>query len=146
MMEAMKGIDFTGKRVLDFGTGTGILAILASMLGATDVLALDNDEWSVENGIENVSNNGVHGVHVKSGSLEDAGDKKFDIILANINRHILLQYMEAMKAILRENGILLLSGILTSDKGIITASAKATGFKESDVYTEGDWLAMKFNT
>jgi ribosomal protein L11 methyltransferase len=146
MMEAMKEIDFKGKAVLDFGTGTGILAILAAMLGAHEVLAIDNDDWSVENAVENVQGNNVQGVSLKLGSLEDAGTKTFDIILANINRHILLQYMTQMRQMLKHGGILLLSGILTADKAIITASANGVGFKEIGVYSEGDWLALKFNT
>jgi ribosomal protein L11 methyltransferase len=145
MMEAMSTIDFIGKTVLDFGTGTGILAILASMLGAREVTAIDNDEWSVENAAENVAGNKAEGIRVGLGSLEMVEGKYFDIILANINRHILLEYMDAMRGLLSKGGVLLLSGILTADNGVITASAERAGFKKSNVYAEGDWLAMKFD-
>jgi len=144
MMQGMQELDFAGTRVLDFGTGTGILAILAQQLGAAEVLALDNDEWSVENAHENVATNGATGVQVLAGSLEVAGSEQFDIILANINRHILLQYMPQMRKLLKAGGGLLLSGIMRADEAIITDSALASGLTKKATRQEGDWIALQF--
>jgi ribosomal protein L11 methyltransferase len=143
MMQAMAEIDFKKKSVFDFGTGTGILGILASMLGANRVLAIDNDAWSVENAQENVAANGQP-VEVAEGSIENIGTAAFDCILANINRHILLQYMEAMAAALHSGGILLLSGILAVDEEIIREAATAAGFSFERKLREKDWIAMQF--
>lgn len=142
MIQQMKGIDFAGKYVLDFGTGTGVLAILAKKLGAGEVLAIDNDEWSYENTLENIAANGVMGIEVKNGSLELAEGRKFDIILANINRHILLQYMEQMHHLLPECGMLLMSGILDADEQIVLNETRKAGFKDTSVFAEGKWLCI----
>src|SRR5690606_305162 len=99
MVERMSEIDFSSSRVLDFGTGTGVLAILAVQLNASEVMAIDTDEWSVENTVENLERNKTKGVSVKQGSLEVVNGI-YDVILANINRHILLQYMEDMIGLL----------------------------------------------
>ena len=144
MMQAMRDMDFAGKRVLDFGTGTGILAILAKKLGAAEVFALDNDEWSVENTAENIAANGAADISILQGSLEEAGGYEFDAILANINRHILLQYMPGMRSLLKEGGTLLLSGILSDDESMITASAAGTELVKGTTLREGDWVAIKF--
>lgn len=145
MMTAMRGIDFKQKQVFDFGTGTGILAILAQQLGAGSVLAIDNDEWSVENARENVTNNGAPAIGVHLGSLEQAASHApFDIILANINRHILLEYMPSMKSLLQEGGILLLSGILRNDETIIREAAETVGFNYEYSSAEGEWAAIQF--
>jgi ribosomal protein L11 methyltransferase len=145
MMDAMKDMNFAGKKVLDFGTGTGILAILAAKLGAKEILAIDNDEWSVENTSENIEANGVSDIQVAIGSLEIAEiAAPFDVVLANINRHILLEYMPQMHTMLRPGGILLLSGILSADEPIIQESAGNVGFIGEFTHQQGDWLAMKF--
>ena len=144
MIKAMRHLDVNGKQVLDFGTGTGILAILAKQLGAAAVLAIDHDEWSVENAVENIAANGVAGITVQLGSLEAAATHGFDVILANINRHILLQYMSQLHALSAESGILLLSGILTADAAVIEAAAINVGFIKENILQEGDWIAMEF--
>jgi ribosomal protein L11 methyltransferase len=145
MMTVMKDMELREKRVLDFGTGTGILAILASKLGASNVLAIDNDEWSVDNALENTAANDVLNIGVQQGSLEIVPEgERYDVILANINRHILLQYMGQMKAMLATNGHLLLSGILKVDESVITEAAENAGFVKADTLTEGDWMALKF--
>jgi ribosomal protein L11 methyltransferase len=144
MMQGMRDLDFAGTRVLDFGTGTGILAILAEQLGAFEVLAIDNDEWSVENALENVAANAAGAVKILSGSLEAAGAAPFGCILANINRHILLHYMPQMRTLLRPGGQLMLSGILSADEAIITASALDAGFVKVLSLNEGDWIALRF--
>ncbi len=144
MMSLMKEMDFASKTVLDFGAGTGILAILASLLRAQEILAIDNDAWCYENAMENIARNHTKKIEVKTGSLEAAGERKFDIILANINRHILLQYMNELYGRLNENGSLLLSGILEEDQEIICTAADKTGFKFIKGKTQHNWLALQF--
>lgn len=144
MMMQMRDLPFKKARVLDFGTGTGILAILAEMLGASDVLAIDNDEWSFENAVENTLKNHCANVTVKQGSLEIVEDGPFDIILANINRHILLQYMERLFQLLNGGGHLLMSGLLVEDRDIIMQAATAAGFKEGKMTTQNNWISILF--
>lgn len=142
MIQEMKNIDFTGKDVLDFGTGTGVLAILAKKLGAGAVLAIDNDEWSYENTLENVAVNDITDIDVQKGSLELAEGRKFDVILANINRHILLQYMHQMRAALKTSGVLLMSGILDADERVVRPEAIKAGFNNCTVHAEDKWLCI----
>jgi len=118
MMAAMEHLDFSQKKVIDFGTGTGVLAILADMLGANEVIAIDNDEWSIENAAENLEVNQVGKCSLK---LEDNISKQSgaDILLANINRHILLEHLIDMKTVLNVGGTWLLSGLLDAYEPII---------------------------
>lgn len=144
MMGFMKDINFKGKSVFDFGTGTGILAILANMLGASAVLAIDNDEWSYQNAIENCERNNAANVKVVLSQTEQLPvTETFDIILANINRHILLVYMQSMASYLKDNGILLLSGILPEDIDIITQSSNAAGLQIIETRIERNWVCMQ---
>jgi len=144
MMQAMKDLPLDGATVLDFGTGTGILAILALKLGARSVMAIDNDSWSVENARENAVNNDAAAIQIRDGSLEILGNPHFDIILANINRHILLQYMADMRAMLREGTYLVVSGIMPEDEAIISESAEKNGLSKRLAVTEGSWLCVIF--
>ncbi|MFN6374453.1 MAG: 50S ribosomal protein L11 methyltransferase [Chitinophagia bacterium] len=114
MLEQMLEMDMRGKRVLDFGTGTGVLAILASRLGAVDVKAIDNDDWSIMNAVENIQRNACENIEVEWAEDLNA-ESKADIILANINKHILLQHASAIRNILHESGYLLISGLLSED-------------------------------
>ena len=145
MIMGMKTIPFTGTTVLDFGTGTGILAILAEMLGATKITAIDNDSWSVENTIENAARNSCNHIVVKESTLEEIGDETYDIILANINRHILLQYMAQLYQITNAGGIVLMSGLLLEDKEIIINAASNAGFRYKQVSEKDNWIAISFN-
>ncbi len=142
MIQQMKGIDFGGKDVLDFGTGTGVLAILAQKLGAANILAIDTDEWSYENTLENIAANNVAGIEVQRGSLELAEGRLFDVILANINRHILLEYMYRMRAILKDGGVLMMSGVLDQDEQIVVQEARKAGFENLSVFAEDKWLCI----
>ena len=144
MIMLMNGIDFSGRSVLDFGTGTGVLAILAEMLGAATILAIDNDEWSVENAIENTERNKCERITVQQASLEDIPVAKSDIILANINRHILLRYMTALYARLGANGIILMSGLLVEDREIMLKAATDAGFKYVRDSELNNWIALLF--
>ena len=144
MMMVMNEMDLKGKSVLDFGTGTGVLAIFAEMLGAASIFAIDNDEWSVENAIENTGRNNCTRITVQQGSLEDVPGEKFDIILANINRHILLQYMEALRHKIEDNGQILMSGLLAEDKDIIVTAASKAGLQLVKNGELNNWIVLLF--
>ncbi len=143
MVQQMRQLPFTGKKVFDFGTGTGVLAILAAMLGATSVYAIDNDTWSVENALENVQNNNVMEVTI---TLETAppGNEIFDIVLANINRNILLENMSAMAACLNQGGYLLMSGLLQDDEPDMITAAETEGFNFLYRTEKNGWIALLF--
>lgn len=143
MLEEMMDLPFSGKEVLDFGTGTGVLAILASMSGASRVLAIDNDPWSMENAAENVGVNECHTIEL---SLNDQlpDNDKFDIILANINRNVILANTEKLCDLLRENGILLLSGLLVADReDVEEAFIKYLGIRPFCRERNG-WIVLKY--
>jgi len=142
MMVLMREIDIEQKSVFDFGTGTGILAILASKLGAQNILAIDNDEWSIENATENAIRNAVN-IQFQLGSIELIDDKEFDIVLANINRHILLEYMQHIFNALKKVGVLLMSGLLLEDEIIILEAAQTVGFIHIQTINENGWIVMK---
>ena len=145
MMLAMRDMDMQGKYVFDFGTGTGVLAILAEKLGASYVLAIDNDEWCVENANENMVRN-----NCKNITIHKAGDKglppiETDIILANINRHILLQYMSDIYANVKPGGSIIMSGLLSEDRPIIVHEAEKTGLTFASFRELNNWIAIVFN-
>lgn len=142
MVAQMQDIDFKDKTVFDFGTGTGVLAILAEILGAKRIVAIDNDEWSFENTLENIGLNHCHNISVSMDSIESIAES-FDIILANINRHILLAYMPQMLAMLQKGGTLLMSGLLTEDETMVCEAALAAGFELQGVYTRHNWISIK---
>ncbi len=143
MMTIMRELDFKGRTVLDFGTGTGILAILAELLGAEQILGIDNDIWSYENAVENCSRNNTRNVVIQQAVLDDLDSTlQYDIILANINRHILLHYMAQMATLLTGGKLLLLSGILTEDVTMIQESAVACGFSYLKHMTHKNWVCM----
>lgn len=142
MMRQMKEIDFTGKSVFDFGTGTGILAILAAKLGAGRVVAIDNDDWSIENCRENLLHNHAGVVEVKKADTAQLGER-FDIILANINLNVILDNLAALIAQLVPGGILLLSGLLATDQPTIGENAKQQGLKPVHSITRDNWLCMR---
>ena len=142
MMEQMSHLDFNGKAVLDFGTGTGVLAILAEKMGATSVLAVDNDEWSIDNAQENIANN--TDVHIALQMAETvSADRKYDIILANINLNVILQNISLIAGACNPGGTVLLSGFLTSDEAAIKAALQANQLAFSLVAQQKDWICIK---
>jgi ribosomal protein L11 methyltransferase len=143
MIQSMQQFDFREKNVLDFGTGTGVLAILAERLGANPVLAIDNDEWSITNAEENIALNHCSNITIRQAdSLQMSTE--FDIILANINKHVLIANMAAIKQHLTQGGVVIMSGLLTGDQPDIEKCAKDNGLKVTDYKTKGDWICLLF--
>ena len=142
MVAQMKDIDFTRRSVLDFGTGTGVLAILAEKRGAANIMAIDIDDWCVENALENVAINNCSHINIQKGTLDDISGSVFDVVLANINRNILLHYTKKLYHILNNDGIILLSGLLSEDKAIIIEAYQKAGFEFKNSVQDGNWIAL----
>ncbi len=141
---AMAKLPLQGARVLDFGCGTGILAILASKLGAAELEAVDIEEESYRNTIENCAVNGISNVTTRCGTLDAVEGRGFDGIFANINRHIILATLPQMAALLKPGGWLLVSGILLDDEAVVTDAATAAGFEQQWFTQRGNWLCGLF--
>ncbi|MHB9055325.1 MAG: 50S ribosomal protein L11 methyltransferase [Paludibacteraceae bacterium] len=135
--------DIAGKSVLDMGCGTSVLAILASMKGATDITAIDIDDWCVDNSLENIAMNKVSNIQVYLGDADLLGGKHFDIILANINRNILLNDMEKYADCLLSGGNLYMSGFYTEDIPLIESKANDLGFRMDYYQQKNKWAAVK---
>lgn len=143
MMELMEQIDFKNKEVADFGTGTGVLAILAEKLGAAKVWATDNDDWYIENAEENFKNNSIQNIDIQKIESFNS-NKKFNIILANINKNIILDNFQALSNSLLPNGILLLSGLLQTDETDILSKASELKLTHKLTKEKNGWLAIWF--
>ncbi|MDZ7774026.1 MAG: 50S ribosomal protein L11 methyltransferase [Balneolaceae bacterium] len=143
MLRALPGLLDEGDRVLDAGTGTGILAIAACKLGASRALSVDIDRWSVTNARENVLLNGVKAcVEVRLGSLEAVDEEeRFELAMANIERNTIVELLEPMAARLAPGGRLLLSGLLSSDRGAVEEALPA-GLQLTGESRENDWIAL----
>jgi len=143
MLTHQLNIDHSGKRVIDIGSGTGILAIMAHKLGAKEVEALDIDEWCVENGEENFALNGLPDIKMGLGTIREvAPEGTFDITLANINKNVLLDEMEVYADLVKPGGHLLLSGFYEHDIPDILEKAGAYGLELKDQKTRSDWAAL----
>lgn len=144
MVQQMRDIDFGGKTVFDFGTGTGVLAILAEKMGASHIVAMDNDDWSIDNTKENLLRNGCSMVAVEKANAVITGSM-YDIILANINKNVILDNLAALVTILRPGGILLLSGLLEEDEADIRAAAGNFTLVAGRKTTKNNWISLRFN-
>ena len=144
ILQAMENIDFDGKTVADCGCGTGILAIFASMLGAKNIIAFDYDKCSVDNTIENIELNNIHNISVFHSSFEIMENKKFDIILANITRNILVENIKQLTKSLNPNGILISSGFYSDDIEIIRKNAESTELTFVGSRTKNNWSITTF--
>ncbi len=145
MMALMLENDFKGKKVLDMGCGTGILAILAAKLGAAELTAIDYDIVCYESTIENSALNNIQNIKALCGSKEVIPNEQYDIILANINRNILLDQMESYARVLKSGGEIYFSGFYESpDLEIITDEARKYGLKYISHKKDKDWVAAKF--
>jgi ribosomal protein L11 methyltransferase len=153
MMEQQLGLDFLGKTVLDVGSGTGILAILAAKMGAKDVLAFDIEEWAVENARENAELNDCPQITVFQGTIDDINAPNnlldwtpavFDIVLANINRNVLLAEIPIYTDLLKEGGYLLVSGFYQHDAVDIEQKARESSLVSVKGMAIRDWTSLLF--
>jgi ribosomal protein L11 methyltransferase len=143
MLQQMQEIRFTGKSVLDFGTGTGVLAIMAIKSGALNVIAIDNDEWSINNAKENIAVNNCRDIELLfKDNLKHL--QQFDIILANINLNVIGNNIDVLKTITNQSSILLLCGFLKSDEEVITQKCITAGFKHIFTSQKNEWIVMRF--
>lgn len=146
ILRRLLGMDLTGKSVLDCGCGTGILGIVALRLEANRVLGYDIDEWSSENAKHNAALNGVDNLDVLLGdaSVLDGVKEEFDVVIANINRNILLNDMTAFRSHLKTGGRLILSGFYETDVPMLEQAAQSNGLTIIDVVTDGEWACAMF--
>ena len=143
MSKALFELDTMPASVLDMGTGTGVLAIIAEKLGALTILAIDIEDWSVENTVENAARNNCSNITAVCGDIDLIHDKSFDLIIANINKNVLKSHMESYANALNASGILLLSGFFDSDVDELIAHAKKHNLQKSSILTKDNWAAIK---
>jgi ribosomal protein L11 methyltransferase len=144
IIENMEKLIHSESSVLDIGTGSGILAILAEKLGAEKIMAIDNDPIAVKNARENLIVNQCTKIKLFASALEFMEPEEFDLILANINRYVLLHYAPYFSLFMRLNAKIVLSGILLSDEIIISDTFRKNGFKPLKKYAKKEWLSMIF--
>lgn len=146
MVDRLLHADLKDKRVLDCGCGTGILSIVASKAGAASVVAYDIDEWSVDNTLHNAQLNGAENIEVLTGDIHVLSHISgvFDIVMANINRNILLADMSSMCEVLAVGGTLMLSGFYESDVAALTEEAERLGLTLQSKSSIGDWVSLSF--
>ena len=143
MVQAMEQIDFINKSVFDFGTGTGVLSILAEKCGAKNINAIDNDDWSINNAIENIGVNKCSKISIeKNDQVFDS--YKFDIILANINKNVILPNLAKMREQLQPQGVLLISGLLEQDFDDIIKEAHKNSLHNPAKSSKDNWMCLKF--
>lgn len=144
MIKHLLKLDVAGKKTLDMGCGTGVLAILAEMRGAHPIDAIDIDNWCYLNSIENVERNSCKHITVYEGDASLLEDKSYNFIIANINRNILLQDIPAYAKILTDGGTLLLSGFYTEDIPLISSTCNEHGLYFVSNYERNNWVACRF--
>ena len=144
MIQHLLEIDVTGMKTLDMGCGTAILAILAEMKGAQPIDAIDIDNWCYLNSIENAERNNCKHITVYEGDATLLKDKKYDLIIANINRNILLNDMQAYVACLNPKGTILFSGFYTEDIPFIDASCTEKGLTFVKKFERNNWVSLKY--
>lgn len=144
MIQYLLSTEVSGKSLLDMGSGTAVLAILARMKGALPVSAIDNDEWAYNNALENVQSNNFAEIEVLLGDSSLLANKKYDIILANINRNILLNDIPVYRESLNAGGKLFMSGFYSEDLPLIEAKANETGLRIESNRIENNWTAACF--
>ncbi len=143
MIAEMLHLDFSGKDVLDMGCGTSVLAILAAKKGANSITAIDIDSWCVENSIENIQKNNTLHIQVQQGDASSLKGNYFDVILANINRNILLQDIKQYAACLNTNGVLLISGFYVEDMPVLEKEASKFGLFKQSFQEKNNWAVVK---
>ncbi len=144
MIQHLLQLNLANKKVLDMGCGTGILAIFAELKGAKPIDAIDIDNWCYENSIENVERNKCSNIIVFEGDASLLINKKYDVIIANINRNILLADIKTYTNCLEDNGVLLLSGFYQEDIPIIDKEVSEYGLKLDTILEKNNWVALKY--
>ncbi len=142
ILTELLSMDLQGKSLLDMGCGTAVLAILASMRGAHPITAVDIDNWCTENAAENLALNSIENIEVILGDARVLEGKQFDIILANINRNILLMDMERYVSCLNPSGTIIMSGFYTEDIPMLEAKANSLGLHLSTHHTKDNWAMI----
>lgn len=145
MISLMLKADFKQKSVLDMGCGTAVLAVLACKMGANQIVAIDNDNWAYENALENVKLNNCEGIEVIKGDALAIGNQKFDVVLANINRNILLADMPAYAETMPAGSKLFLSGFYLEDLPEIRKSAEKLALHYQSHSVKNNWVAAEFS-
>jgi len=144
MIQYLLSMQLNGKSLLDMGSGTAVLAILARMKNAGPVTAIDNDEWAFNNAIENVQSNNYGDIEVLLGDSSSLAGRKFDVVLANINRNILLADIPEYRKCLTNDGKLIVSGFYLDDLPMIEAKANEVGLSIMSSRTENNWTSACF--
>ena len=144
MVQHLLALDLKNKKVLDMGCGTGILAIFAEMKGAQPTDAIDIDSWCYENSLENVQRNGCKHITVLEGDSSLLKGREYDVVIANINRNILLSDMKTYTDCLSENGVLLLSGFYKDDISVIETEVIKYGLVLDKMIQKNNWVALKY--
>ena len=145
MIQHLLAMEVAGLKTLDMGCGTAILAILAEMKGAKPIDAIDIDNWCYLNSIENAERNNCSQITVYEGDAALLVDKNYDLIIANINRNILLADMKAYTNCLSSGGTILFSGFYTEDIRFINASCEENGLKFVNQLERNNWVSLKYN-
>ena len=144
IIELMLQSDFSGLNLLDMGSGTGVLAILAKKLGSATTVAIDNDEWAYRNALDNIRLNDENEIIVELGDASSLNNRQFDVILANINRNILLRDMKEYVKCLVDGGKIFFSGFYEEDLVLIKKEAERLGLTYSNHVTKNNWTAAVF--
>jgi len=136
-----------GEKVLDIGSGTGVLGIASVMLGAAKALCIDNDEWCLLNGVENVKANDLESkIEVRQCELKNVNETEFDLVVANINKHILIDIVDLISAKIKKTGRLILSGLLDIDETDIAGLYASKGFELVEKSALDEWIALVFKS
>ena len=143
MIQLMENLKFKGEVVLDYGCGTGVLAILASKLGASEIDAVDIETEAFQNTIENCETNEVSNVNASHGTLSDVSGNGYGIVLANINRNVILDSLPALSQKIKSRGILVISGFVDADEERMKNALQAAGFRHENTLHRNNWLAMQ---
>ena len=141
MIQEMESINFKNKSVIDFGTGTGVLAILAEKLGACSVLAIDNDEWSINNATENIEANNCRLIKLEL-SCKMVDHETVDVVLANINLNVIIENMHLFKKVCTGETTVLLSGMLLCDVDAISEKISQKGFHIDKITDKEGWVVL----
>ena len=144
MLQYILESEMKGHNILDMGCGTGILGILCSMKKASTVVGIDIDDWAYNNAIENINLNNISNMSIEIGGAERLHNRKFDTILANINRNILLEDLKYYSASLNKGGTLLLSGFYSEDLEVITQECRENNLKYISQKNDNNWIAAAY--